>query len=604
MIGLFKGLQATISHLLTRPVTIQYPEQRRQLPERSRGLIRLRLKPGSYEPRCISCTFCEQLCPATAIKVIHGEEQPGKLWTLDAGAGPMLDHLLEGTAAVGGNGWQETGTGKATPRRGCLAESLLDAAEITPLSLTRIARREGVLLSQAYSVATFYDQLGPGAPGKAAEAPTPGKIVTAAGCPPLLLGNHGKIDPESIDDYSGGGGYQSVTKSLTEMTPAEAVEVIADSGLRGRGGSGTATARKWEQAAGGDSRIKFIICNADDGDRDSCKDRSLLENNPHAIIEGMIVAGYATGTARGIIYLDAGFTLAAERIRHAVEQAGDKGLLGEELPGTGFVFAIDVVTVPRAFIGGEETALIATLENRRPMPEVRPPYPSSSGLKKKPTIIENAETLANIPWIISNGAEAFREIGSPGSPGTKLYTLSGAVGQPGLYEATLDTSLKKLVEESAGGFAGSRPKAALVGGTGGGFLSPGLFDIPLDFDAMAEAGGDLSSGAIRVFGDDDCIVDAVRRCLEFSSAESCGKCTPCRLGTRRLHEAVSRICTGVARTGDLELAADLARDIGDSAFCNLGRGAVRPLLTALNFLQDEFVDHAENHTCKSGRCTL
>ncbi len=603
MIGLFKGLHATISHILTRKVTVQYPEQRRQLPERSRGLIRLRLRPDSYDPRCISCTFCEQICPATAIKVIHGDEHPGKVWTLDGGAGPMLDHLREGAAAVGGNGWRDTDAGKASPHRGCLAESLLESDAITPLSLAKTARRDGVLLSRAYSIATFYEQLGPGAPEREAVEPTPATGITVDGCPPILLGNHGRVDPESIDAYSQNGGYKGITGPLLEMTPDEAVGVIADSGLRGRGGSGKPTARKWQQAAAVDSRIKYIVCNADEGDRDSFKDRSLLENNPHAVIEGMMVAGYATGATHGIIYMDADFALARERVLRAVEQARDRGILGDGLQGTGYAFSIEVVGVPRAFIGGEETALIATLENRRPMPEVRPPFPSVSGIRNKPTVVENAETLATVPWIINNGAEAFREIGSPGSPGTKLYTLSGQVERPGLYEATMDTSLKKLVEGSAGGFSGEA-RAALVGGIGGGFLSPGLFDIPLDFDAMAEAGGDLSSGAIRVLGRDDCVVETVRRCLQASSRESCGKCTPCRVGTRRLEEVVGRICNGETWPGDLELAADLGRDIADSAFCDLGRGSVRPLLTALNFFHDEFVQHAEDKRCSSGRCSF
>lgn len=602
MIGLFKGLHATISHLLTKKVTIQYPEERRELPERSRGLLRLRLEPDSYDPRCISCTFCEQICPAAAIKVIYGEKQPGKVWTLDAGAGPMLNHVFEGGAAIGSNGWQDSGAGKAAPRRGCLAESLMDAEDITPLALTRTARRNGVLLSQAYGIATFYDQLGPGAPERNIAAPAPETCVTAEGCPPILLGNHGKVDPESIDDYSKNGGYQSVNRSLTEMTPGEVVDLIAASGLRGRGGSGNDSAGKWREASRVDSRVKYIICNAHEGDRDSFKDRSLLENNPHCIIEGMIVAGYATGASHGIIYLDSDFTLAADRVRRAVEQAEDTGMLRQELPGTGFSFSIETVTVPRALIGGEETALIATLESRRPMPDLRPPYPSSRGLGNKPTVVESAETLANVPWIINNGGAAFRDIGPGNAPGTKLFTLTGAVAKPGLYETTMDTSLKTLVEKEAGGFTVKSPKAALVGGAVGGFLSPGLFDIPLDFESLAEAGGDMSSAVIRVLGDDECVVDVVRNCLAFSSAESCGKCTPGRLGTRRLLDIIDSICTGEGTAAKLDLAVDLAGDIADSALCNLGRGAVKPLLTAANFFRDEFIDHAEDGKCGAGRC--
>lgn len=603
MIGLFKGLQATISHVLRKKQTVQYPEERRELPERSRGLLRLRLKPDSYEPRCISCTFCEQICPATAIKVVYGEGAPGKVWTLDAGAGPMLDHLWQGTEAVGRNGWGADGDGRQVPQGGCLAASLFDAEELTSSVVTRAARRDGVWLSQAFGIATFYDQLGPGAPERSPAGPTPETGITVDGCPPILLGNHGKVDPESIGDYTGSGGYESVTRSLLEMTPEQVIDVIRESGLRGRGGSGKEVARKWESVASTESRYKFVICNAYECDRGSIKDRSLLEHNPHAVIEGMIIAGYAAGAGKGIVYIDADFDLAAERMRRAVEAAEDEGMLGDELQGSGFIFSIDIVRIPHAFIGGEETALIATLNNRRPMPEVRPPYPSTSGLRNKPTIVENVETLATVPWIIKNGAGAFGEIGSSGSPGTKLYTLSGAVEQPGLYEATMDISLKKLVETWAGGFSGEA-RGALVGGVTGGLLSPGLFDIPLDFDSMAEAGGDLSSGIIQVLGSDECVVDTVRQCLEFTSSESCGKCTPCRVGTFRLLEVVRRICTGEPRAGDLELAAGLGEDIADSAFCDLGRGSVRPLLTAINFFHDEFVSHTEDKTCGSGRCKL
>ncbi len=604
MIGLFKGLHATISHLLTKKVTIQYPEERRELPPRSRGLIRLRLMPDSYEPRCISCTFCERICPSTAIKIVYDETQPGKVWTLDAGTAPLLCHLIEGDAAIGSRPWPAAGHPTDAPRRACLAASLMDSEQLTPLSLVKTARRDGVPVSQAYGIATFYDQLGPGVPERVIEAPTPTEGTTAGDCPAILLGNHGRIDPESIDDYSGNGGYQSVTRSLTEMMPAEVVEEIAISGLRGRGGAGRATSKKWEQALATEAADKYIICNAYEGDRDSFKDRSLLENNPHGVIEGMVLAGYATGARQGIVCLCADFALAAERLKLAIDQAVARGILENELPGTGFSFSIELVTTPQAFIGGEETALIATLESKRPMPGLRPPYPSRRGLRGAPTVVESPETLANIPWIIANGARAFQVIGPRNAPGTKLFTLSGAVANPGLYETTMDTSLLKLVTEAAGGFGGREAKAALVGGTGGGFLSPGLFDIPLDFDAMAEIGGDLSSGAIRVLDGGDCIINTVRQCLAFSAAESCGKCTPCRIGLRRLLEIIDRICMGTSQVSDLQLAVDLAQDIGDSAFCQLGRGAVKPLLTGINFFHNEFSEHVEDGKCSAGRCGL
>lgn len=602
MIGLLKGLKITGAHLFRKKVTVQYPEVRRQLPLRSRGLIRLRLKDDAATPRCIACTFCEQVCPAVAIKIIYDEKRPEKVWRFDAGAGPMLSFLNRGEKAVAMPPWPTGEPGQAAPGRyGCLASSLLAAGELSEDELAATALKSGVWLSQVFGVATFYDQLGPGAPQLGPERQEPPARVTAAGCPPILLGNVGKVDPESIKDYTGAGGYKAVTKALTEMAPAEVVDEIAVSGLRGRSGSGFPTERKWQVAARQKAAKKFIICNGEEGDPGSIKDRVILEENPHAVIEGMIVAGYAAGAREGIIYLTAENQLAAERIRRAVGQAAGNGLLEEELPGTDFSFSIRVIEVPRAPVGGEETALIATLEGRRPMPGVRPPYPAEKGLRGMPTVVENVETLATVPWIISSGAGAFRQLGAEHAPGTKLFTLLGAVESPGLYEATLDTSLKKLVATEAGGFI-SEPRAALVGSVWGGFLSPGLFDIPLDFDSIRETGGDLSSGTIRILGQDECIVDMVRQCLAFASGESCGKCVPCRLGTWRLLDIVERICSGEGSEADLELAEALAADIKAGALCGLGRGAVRPLLTGLKFFRDEFLEHAAEGRCRVGKC--
>ncbi len=602
MIGLLKGLKITGAHLFRRKVTVQYPEERRQLPERSRGLIRLRLKADALTPRCIACTFCEQVCPAVAIKVIYDDKQPEKVWRFDAGAGPMLSFFNKGEKAVGIPEWPRAGLKCAAPERhGCLANSLLDAKELTEEVLTATAASSGAWLSQVFGVATFYDQLGPGAPALGPEPEEPPARVTAEGCPPILLGNIGNVDPENIESYSGAGGYKAVTKTLTEMAPAEVVDEIAVSGLRGRSGSGFPTGRKWQVAAAQSAVTKFIICNGEEGDPGSIKDRVILEENPHAVIEGMILAGYAVGAGEGIIYLSAENRLAVERIRRAAEQAEDRGLLADELPGTGFTFSIHVIEAPRAPVGGEETALIAALEGNRPMPGVRPPYPAEKGLRGMPTVVENVETLATVPWIINNGARAFQQLGAPHAPGTKLFTLLGAVGKPGLYESTLDTSLKKLIVTEAGGFTG-QAKAALIGTVWGGFLSPGLFDIPLDFDSIREAGGDLSSGTINVLGEDACIVDAVRKCLAFAAAESCGKCVPCRLGTWRLLDIVEKICLGKGSEADIELAEALAGDVQAGALCGLGRGAVQPFLTGVKFFRDEFLEHAAEGRCRAGKC--
>ncbi len=603
MLGLLKGLQATMGHLLTKKVTVQYPEVRRQLPERSRGLIRLRLKPDAVEPRCISCTFCEQVCPSVAIRIIYKNKQPDKVWSLDAGAGPMLSFFNRGEKPLGLEPWPEKADALPAPDRdGCLASSFLDAGTLTPKVLAKTASRNGVWLSQTFGVATFYDQLRPNAPATV-EAEMPEAAATVPGCPRILLANHGKIDPESIDSYASAGGYAAATRALTEMSPAEVIEEITASGLRGRGGAGFTAGMKWQAAAGAEARQRYIVCNADEGDPDSIKDRSILENNPHSVIEGMILAGYAVGATRGIIYASIRNRLALERAQIAVDQAVEKGFLDNEIPGADFQFSITVRTVPESFIGGEETVAITVLEGGRPMPKVRPPYPTESGLHGMPTVVENVETLAVVPWIIANGSGAWKEIGAEHSPGTRLFTLIGGVANPGIYEAPLDITLKKLAE-AAGGFTGE-VRAALAGSSGGGFLSPGLFDIPLDFDSIAETGGDIGSGVIRVLTANDCIVETVRQCLAFSAAESCGKCIPCRLGTKRLLEIVDRICSGAGSEADLDLAVDLSEDIEAGALCGLGRGSVRPLLTGLRFFRDEFDEHVSGEKrCSAQRCTL
>ncbi|MBE0428705.1 MAG: SLBB domain-containing protein [Thermoleophilia bacterium] len=600
MIGLLKGMHATISHLLTRKVTVQYPEQKPELPERSRGLIRLRLK-KNLKPRCISCTFCEQVCPAIAIKIVYDYEEPGKVWTLDAGAGPMLSYFNQGAQAVGMEPWPENPQAKAAPTLdGCLAASFVAAEELTPMVVARTARKHGIWLSQAFGVTTFYDQLGGGSPDPGKEEALPEVSGAVEGVPAIITGSFGTIDPESIDAYAGAGGYQAMTAMLTGMTPAEVVEEISVSGLRGRGGAGFPTGRKWKMALDAEAPRKYVVCNGGDGDVGSFKDRAIFENNPHAVIEGMITAGYAVGAGEGYICMNAADRTAVDRMSLAVKQAEEKGLLGQRLPGTQFVFNVKMLPLPEAFAGGEETALLNVIEGKRAQPRVRPPYPAQKGLFGKPTVVDNAETLATIPWIIENGARKFQEIGAPGSPGTRLFTLSGAVARPGIYEAPMNISLKKLVEQGAGGFIGE-PRAALVGGTGGALLPPGLFDIPLDYETLREAGGDLSSGAIEVLDAGQCVPDKVRQCLAFSSSQACGKCVPDRLGTWRLLQIVERICSGDAGSDDLELARELAEDVAAGSLCCLGRGAVRPLLTALEFFPADFTEHGEGK-CAEGRC--
>lgn len=602
MIGLLKGLSATISHLFTKKVTVQYPEERRELPGRSRGLIRLRLKPDSTDPRCISCTFCEQICPAIAINVVYDYKQPEKVWSLDAGAGPMLACFNRSEEAVGMKPWPVAGGEAVAMKDGCLAAGLIDADELSRAALTTTARREGVWLSQLFGIATFYDDLAPGSQ-KRQETAMPEFHGSAAGSPAILLPADGKSDLQSIENYAKAGGYQGLPDMITGFSPAKLVEAVSASGLRGRGGGGFPTGEKWRSALETGAEKKYIICNAHEGDPGAFKARLLLESNPHAVIEGMMIAGYATGAREGIVYITADQELARERMESAIDQAGDQGLLGEPLPGTDFEFTVRLVAVPASLIGGEETALIAALEGRRPMPRVRPPWPEVRGLDGLPTVIDNAETLATLPWMLNNSAEAFRAIGAPNAPGTTIYTLLGAVGKPGCYEATLDTTIKRLVTENGGGFT-SEAQAALVGSVTGGFLSPGLFDIPLDYDSIRETGGDLGAGSISILSGDACVVDVTRQCLEITSSEACGKCVPGRLGTWRLLDIMERVTSGGGSEADLQLAEELALDIADGALCGLGRGAVRPLLTGLKFFKPEFLEHVTERRCAAGKCGL
>ena len=604
MIGLLKGLQATISHMLTRKVTVQYPEERRILPERSRGLIRLRLKEDGYEPRCISCTFCEQTCPGAAIKLSFKEARPSKVMTLDGGAGPMLCWVQPGSQTLEIGDWSGNGEASLPPDRGsCLAASFVGAEELTPKILARVASKNGVWLSQAFAVASYYDQLGPGKPGKTEALEYPQEYVTVAGCPPVILSGFAAGDPLDIEAYGTDGGFKATVERIAAMTPAEMTEEVTASGLRGRCGSGFLTGTNWRETLAAKGKAKYVICNASEGDLDSYKDRTILEQSPFRVIEGMMIAGYATGARQGIIYIESRYALAIERLQAAIGAARDKRLLEAPIEGSGFDFSITVLVVPDAYAGGEETALIEAIEGRRPMPRVVPPHPSTKGLYGKPTIVENVETMATLPWIMANGASEFRQIGAEHAPGTRLFALSGAVARPGLYEAPMTWSLKKL-GEAAGGFQGEA-RAALIGAPGGGFLSAGLFDIPLDYDSIAETGGNLSSGTIRVIADTTCIVQLTRECLSWSASQACGKCVPDRLGTRRLLEIIDRVCSGKGRDDDLALAEELASDIHEGSLCALGRDAVKPLLTGLKFFQQEFKDHiGRGGTCKSGKCAL
>ena len=419
----------------------------------------------------------------------------------------------------------------------------------------------------------------------------------------IALRNCGVIDPENIEEYIGTGGYQALGKVLTEMTPEDVIQTLLDAGLRGRGGAGFPTGLKWKLCRQNDADQKYVCCNADEGDPGAFMDRSVLEGDPHAVLEAMAIAGYAIGANQGYIYVRAEYPIAVERLQIAIKQARDMELLGKNIFGTGFDFDIDLRLGAGAFVCGEETALMTSIEGKRGEPRPRPPFPAQKGLFGKPSILNNVETYANIPQIILNGPEWFASMGTEKSKGTKVFALGGKINNTGLVEVPMGTTLRTVIEEIGGGIPGGKKfKAAQTGGPSGGCIPAEHFDIPIDYDNLIAIGSMMGSGGLIVMDEDDCMVDIAKFFLEFTVEESCGKCTACRIGTKRMLEILTKITKGQADMADLDKLEELCYYVKNNSLCGLGQTAPNPVLSTLRYFRDEYEAHIKEKRCPAGVC--
>ena len=420
----------------------------------------------------------------------------------------------------------------------------------------------------------------------------------------IALRNCGVIDPENIDEYIATGGYEALGRCLTEMTPDEVIQTVLDSGIRGRGGAGFPTGKKWKFASGNRGEVqKYVCCNADEGDPGAFMDRSILEGDPHSVFEAMAIAGYAIGADQGYIYVRAEYPIAVNRLEIALKQAREYGLIGKDIFGTGFNFDIDLRLGAGAFVCGEETALLTSIEGNRGEPHPRPPFPAVKGLFGCPTILNNVETYANIPVIFNKGPEWFSSLGTELSPGTKVFALGGKINNTGLVEVPMGTTLRDVVENIGGGVPnGKKFKAAQTGGPSGGCIPSTYYDIPIDFENLKSIGCMMGSGGLIVMDEDSCMVDIAKFFLEFTVSESCGKCTPCRVGTKRMLEILTRISEGKGEMEDLEKLEELANFIQTNSLCGLGQTAPNPVLSTMRFFRDEYVAHIKDKTCPAGVC--
>ena len=419
----------------------------------------------------------------------------------------------------------------------------------------------------------------------------------------LVLENCGAINPEQIEEYIAVGGYEALAKAVTTMSPEDVIEEIKKSGLRGRGGGGFPTGMKWQFAKASVSDKKYVICNADEGDPGAFMDRSVLEGDPHKILEGMAVCGYAIGADEGYIYVRAEYPLAIKRLRIAIEQAEAMGLLGENIFGSGFSFKLHIKEGAGAFVCGEETALMASIEGKRGMPRPRPPFPAVAGLWGKPTNINNVETFGNVAAIITNGADWYAGFGTEKSKGTKVFALTGRINNTGLAEVPMGITMREIIYDIGGGINGGKKfKAVQIGGPSGGCLPESMLDLSIDYDSLTAAGAMMGSGGLVVMDEDTCMVDVAKFFLNFTQSESCGKCTPCREGTKRMLEVLTRITEGQGREGDIELLEELARNIKETALCGLGQTAPNPVLSTLKYFRHEYEAHIKEKRCPAGAC--
>lgn len=421
----------------------------------------------------------------------------------------------------------------------------------------------------------------------------------------IALRNCGVINPECIDEYIGRNGYEALGKVLKTMTPDDVIQVILDSGLRGRGGGGFPTGKKWQLARNlvKDADQKYVCCNADEGDPGAFMDRSVLEGDPHVVIEAMAIAGYAIGATQGYIYIRAEYPIAVQRLQIAIDQAREYGLLGKNIFDSGFDFDLDIRLGAGAFVCGEETALMTSIEGNRGEPRPRPPFPAESGLFKKPTVLNNVETYANIPQIILNGADWFASMGTEKSKGTKVFALGGKIHNTGLVEVPMGTTLREVIYEIGGGIPNGKAfKAAQTGGPSGGCIPAEHLDIPIDYDNLIAIGSMMGSGGLIVMDEDNCMVDIAKFFLQFTVDESCGKCTPCRIGTKRLYEMLEKITSGNATMEDLDKMEKLCYYIKNNSLCGLGQTAPNPVLSTLRYFKDEYIAHVQDKKCPAGVC--
>lgn len=419
----------------------------------------------------------------------------------------------------------------------------------------------------------------------------------------VVTENSGRIDPERIEDYVAAGGYEALIKALAEMTPEEVINEITHSGLRGRGGAGYPTGLKWATVTKAAAEQKYVICNADEGDPGAFMDRSVLESDPQRVLEGMIIAGYAVGASHGYIYVRAEYPLAVARLNAAIRQAKHLGLLGSQICGTTFSFEIDIRLGAGAFVCGEETALIASIEGGRGTPRPRPPYPAQAGLFECPTLINNVETFASVPSIIRKGGDWYAAMGTAKSKGTKVFALTGKINYTGLIEIPMGMTLREIIFDIGGGVPeGRKFKAVQTGGPSGGCIPEQFLDMPVDYDSLAQAGSIMGSGGMIVMDDSSCMVDVAKFFMEFCMTESCGKCIPCRAGTAQMYNLLAKICAGQATQADLSMLEDLCDMVQHTSLCGLGQTAPNPVLSTLRYFRNEYMAHIEQHCCPAGVC--
>ena len=479
---------------------------------------------------------------------------------------------------------------------GCLglcAEGPLVQVEPDGLLYQRVAAADaGEVIESLYSK-----------PVKRLECPTNVPFFTAQ--KPIVLENSGRIDPESFEDYLAADGYEGLIRALTEMTPAEVLAEVTTSGLRGRGGGGFPTGLKWSTVAKSRGTKKYVVCNGDEGDPGAFMDRSVLESDPHRILEGMIIAGYAVGASHGYAYIRAEYPLAVKRIQGAIKQALKAGLLGDGICGTNFNFTIEIRLGAGAFVCGEETALIASIEGKRGQPRPRPPFPAESGLWGCPTLINNVETFANIAPILRNGGAWYAGIGTEKSKGTKVFALAGRVNNTGLIEVPMGISLRDIIFKIGGGIPdGKKFKAVQTGGPSGGCIPEQFLDMPVDYDSLMKVGSIMGSGGMIIMDETSCMVDVAKYFMEFCKSESCGKCIPCRAGTDQMHALLAKICAGEATLDDLELLERLCEVVKNTSLCGLGQTAPNPVLSTLKYFRHEYMAHIVDKKCPAGVCKM